>query len=114
MLLYNTVHQPNPTVWTATGGRLLGESPSASFPFDGPESMRASSALSPSVRPRNSQSRVTPGNSADDPQRHFLAERSTALDIAPSIALDTEKLGKLLLVPAPIEAHCLSQAARTF
>jgi hypothetical protein len=51
---------------------------------------------------------------ADDPQRHFLAERSTALDIVPPTALDTEKLGKLLLAPAPIEAHCLSQAARTF
>jgi hypothetical protein len=37
----------------------------------------------------------------------------TALDIVPT-ALDTEKLGKLLLAPAPIEAHCLSQAVRTF
>ena len=44
------------------GPKLLGESPSASFPFDGPESTRAISTVSPSVRPRNSQSRVTPGN----------------------------------------------------
>src|SRR3954454_1839674 len=51
---------------------------------------------------------------ADDPQRHFLAERSTALDIVPPTALDTKKVGKRLLAPAPIEAHCLSQAARTF
>src|SRR5262245_39919640 len=51
---------------------------------------------------------------ADNPHRHFLAERSTALDIVPPTALDTEKLGKLLLAPAPIEAHCLSQAAHTF
>src|SRR6476620_441105 len=51
---------------------------------------------------------------ADDPQRHFLAERTTGLDIVQPTATTTEKLGKLLLVPAPIEAHCLSQAARTF
>jgi len=62
MLLYNTVHQPNPTVWTVTGGGLLGKSPPASFPFDESESANAISAVSPSVRPRNSQSRVTPGN----------------------------------------------------
>ena len=29
---------------------------------------------------------------ADDPQRHFLAERSTALDIVPPTAIDTEKV----------------------
>src|SRR4051812_19941480 len=52
---------------------------------------------------------------ADDPQRHFLAERSTApLDIVPPTAINTKKVGKRLLGPAPIEAHCLSQAARTF
>ena len=62
MLLYNTVHQPNGTVWTVTRGALLGESPPASFPFDGSESASAISAVSPSVRPRISQSRVTPGN----------------------------------------------------
>jgi hypothetical protein len=56
------VYQPNPTVWTVTGGRLLGESPPAAFPFDGSESTRAISTVSPSGLPRNSQSRVTPGN----------------------------------------------------
>ena len=61
MLLYNTVHQPN-YVWTVTRGALLGELPPASFPFDGSESASAISAVSPSVRPRISQSRVTPGN----------------------------------------------------
>jgi hypothetical protein len=34
---------------------------------------------------------------ADDPQRHFLAKRSTALDIVPPTAIDTQKVGKRLL-----------------
>src|SRR3954468_14965002 len=38
------------------------ESPPASFPFDGSESARAISTVSPSGLPRISQSRVTPGN----------------------------------------------------
>ena len=40
---------------------------------------------------------------ADDPQRHFLAKRSTAFDIVPPTAIDIEKFGKLLLVPRPLK-----------
>ena len=40
---------------------------------------------------------------ADDTQRDFLAERSTALDIAPPTAIDTQKVGKRLLAPRPLK-----------
>src|SRR6476469_6145490 len=63
MLLYNTVHQPSlRSALSPVRCQLLCESPPAAFPFDGSESARAISTVSPSGRPRNSQSRVTPGN----------------------------------------------------
>jgi hypothetical protein len=49
---------------------------------------------------------------ADDPQRHFLAERSTAFDIVPPAAIDTKKVGKRLLGPAPLKPIAFKRRAR--
>ena len=40
---------------------------------------------------------------ADDPQRHFLAERSTALDIVQPTAIDTKKSANFCWSPRPLK-----------